>query len=196
MNDNPIPNDIALLREARAFLMEACGRMAFLPSPGCMMFEEIAKQMALFAAALAPGQHDGAAGEGFDPAAKTGLVQITPAIDRALRDALFAALEHVADPIMLEPAPTEQAPRTWNGMPIAPSLTGGTVLLSSTEQARTEGYVLVPREPTEAMLEAGAEGLFGWADDDPKVDVRLIWEGMLDAAMLAAAGDDAVGGRA
>ena len=46
----------------------------------------------------------------------------------------------------------------------------------------TPDTVTVPRVATEAMLEAGADQLFGAADDDWKVDAREIYEAMIAAA--------------
>ena len=49
-----------------------------------------------------------------------------------------------------------------------------------------DGYVLVPRKPTEAMLKAGiyCDDMIDLGDDDVQMrSLRLIWSAMLDAAI-------------
>lgn len=52
-------------------------------------------------------------------------------------------------------------------------------LIPEMAEAALDAALLVLSEPDEGMVEAGVEHLFGWADDDPRVDARMIFSAML-----------------
>jgi hypothetical protein len=175
MTDNPTANDIALLREALK-PCPCCESPDIIPPPkhwpeGCVYCRKCGLRAnspeAWNTRPIAPGQHDGTGGLDYAEAAR---VMFEACRDRFMRaEQCYPAIDALsAAGFLRDPKP-------------------------STEQARAEGYVVVPREPSRAMLDAVDMQVVGCCNMD-EADARECWTAMLDAAATPP-GADALGDR-
>lgn len=227
MTDNPTPNEIALLREAAQALVDRFPKDWPDYSP---CYDEVTA----LRAALAPGQHDGAADVPWKSKGPTYRSQCQCICHR---NEPGIAIAHFAPCCLPDPAPRNSEGATDNGLPplsgeeiadavakwcsspkpsteprpslIAPDpnlkaapLDVLGVRKPSTEQARAEGYVLVPVKPSMAMLNAAIDTDSRKLGDisplgfrcSPQMMFERCWAAMLDAAATPS-GADALGDR-